>query len=251
MTRQSRSSSRGSHADAEPLAGRTALITGASRGIGAATARRLAGAGARVFLLARSREALEALASSLGGTALVADLADSEALEAAVRRLRAEIGGPPDVVVGAAGVFTLDPLARTDPEDLDRNLAVNLRGTFLLLRVLLPAMLERGEGHVVNVGSVAGRRALPGNAAYAASKFGLRGMHEVLVEELRGTGVRATLLEPSATDTSIWDPMDPDSDPGLPDREGMLRPDDVAQAVLFAVTRPPDVQVPLLQIERA
>ena len=76
-------------------------------------------------------------------------------------------------------------------------------------------------------------------------------MHEVLVEELRGTGVRATLLEPAATDTSIWDPFDPDADPDLPDRSVMLDPDDVAEAVLFVATRPEHVQIPVLQIERA
>jgi NADP-dependent 3-hydroxy acid dehydrogenase YdfG len=97
---------------------------------------------------------------------------------------------------------------------------------------------------------VAGRKAFPGNAAYSASKFGVRGFHEVLLEELRGTGVRATLVEPAATDTPIWDPMDPDADPNLPPREAMLRPEDVAEAVSFVVTRPEGVQIPFLPIER-
>jgi NADP-dependent 3-hydroxy acid dehydrogenase YdfG len=97
---------------------------------------------------------------------------------------------------------------------------------------------------------VAGRRAFPGNGAYSAAKFGVRGLHEVLVEELRGTGVRATLLEPAATDTPIWDPLDPDADPGLPDRAAMLDPTEVARAVTFLLTRPEGVSVPLLQIER-
>jgi NADP-dependent 3-hydroxy acid dehydrogenase YdfG len=112
-------------------------------------------------------------------------------------------------------------------------------------------MLERGDGLIVNVGSVAGRKAFPGNAAYSASKFGVRGFHEVLLEETRGTGVRATLLEPAATDTSLWDALDPDADPGLPNRDAMLTPDDVAEAVLFVATRPPHVRIPVLQIERA
>src|SRR5690606_29080118 len=122
---------------------------------------------------------------------------------------------------------------------------------FLVIRALLPAMRERGEGLIVNVGSVAGRRALAGNGAYGASKFGLRGLHEVLVEEIRGTGVRATLVEPAATDTPLWDPLDPDTDPNLPGRADMLRPEDVAEAVVFVATRPPQVRIPLLQIERA
>ncbi len=102
----------------------------------------------------------------------------------------------------------------------------------------------------MTVGSVAGRRAFPSNGAYSASKYGQRGLHEVLVEELRGTGVRATLVEPAATDTPLWDPLDPDRDPHLPDRDAMLRAGDVAETVLFAVTRPAHVRTPLLKIER-
>ena len=154
-------------------------------------------------------------------------------------------------MVNAAGVFGLSPLAKATVKEFDEALAVNLRAPFLVNRALLPAMLERGEGLVVNVGSVAGRRAFPHNGVYSASKFGLRGMHEVLLEEIRGTGVRATLLEPSATDTPLWDPLDPDSDPALPDRSAMLSSDDVAEAVLWLATRPPHVRVPLLQIERS
>jgi NADP-dependent 3-hydroxy acid dehydrogenase YdfG len=97
---------------------------------------------------------------------------------------------------------------------------------------------------------VAGRRAFPANGAYSASKYGQRGMHEVLAEELRGSGLRATLVEPAATDTPLWDALDPDADPNLPGRDAMLRPVDVAEAVVFAVTRPPHVRIPLLQIER-
>jgi NADP-dependent 3-hydroxy acid dehydrogenase YdfG len=112
-------------------------------------------------------------------------------------------------------------------------------------------MLEHGRGLIVNVGSVAGRKPLPGNAAYAASKYGLRGYHEVLLEEIRGTGVRATLLEPTSTDTGLWDRIERDGSPGLPGRDEMLRADDVAEAVLFVSTRPDTVRIPLLQIERA
>ena len=112
-------------------------------------------------------------------------------------------------------------------------------------------MLRRNRGHIVLVGSVAGRTAFPGNSAYSASKFGLRGMHEVLREETRGTGVRTSLVEPGACDTPLWDPIDPDRHPGLPSRDGMLEARQVAEAILFLVTRPATVQIPLLQIERA
>jgi NADP-dependent 3-hydroxy acid dehydrogenase YdfG len=233
------------------LEGRTALVTGASRGIGRSIAEALSEAGARVWCLARSEEPLVRLARELGGEALVADLTDDVAVWGAVDDLRERLGGPPDLVVNAAGVFGLAPAASESLEELDRHLDVNLRGTFLVVRALLPAMLERRGGLIVNLGSVAGRRAFPGNAAYAASKFAVRGYHEVLLEELRGSGVRATLIEPAATDTAMWDAVDPDADPSLPDREMMLSGRDVAEAVLFVATRPERVRIPLLQIERA
>lgn len=237
--------------DPEALRGRTALVTGASRGIGVRVVERLIEAGARVWAMARSGDALGALERRTGATALVADLTDDVGIWDALDRLQETVGGAPSIVVNAAGVFGLSPLASETVKDFDAHLAVNLRGPFLVARALLPAMLERGEGLIVNVGSIAGRRAFPANGAYAASKFGLRGMHEVLLEEIRGTGVRATLLEPAATDTPLWDPLDPDADPALPDRADMLSPDDVADAVLWLATRPVHVRVPLLQIEHS
>lgn len=232
------------------LSGRTALVTGASKGIGRAVAEALAGAGARIHVLARDPSPVEALARTSGGRAWAADLEDDIAVWEAMDLLQEEVGGPPDTVVACAGAFDLAPLASTTVAQFDRMMAVNLRGTFLVYRALLPGILKRGTGDLVTVGSVAGRRAFPTNGAYSASKFGQRGMHEVLVEELRGTGVRATLVEPAATDTPLWDALDPDANPDLPGRSAMLRPDDVAQAVLFALTRPPHVRIPLLQIER-
>lgn len=233
------------------LAGRTALVTGASRGIGEQVARGLAGAGARVFGAGRTEPALSALARETDGEVVVVDVTDDVAVWDALDRLHDEIGGAPDIVVNAAGVFGIAPCRSETVEAFDREVSVNLRGSFLVARAVLPSMLERGSGLIVNVGSVAGRRAFPGNGAYSASKFGLRGWHEVLLEELRGSGVCATLLEPAATDTPIWDPLDPETSPGLPGRDQMLRATDVAEAVLFVATRPADVRIPLLQIERA
>lgn len=233
-----------------PLAGATALVTGASRGIGEAVARAAAAAGARVHLLARSAQALARVAGELRGRAWTADLLDPVSLQDALARMTEDVGGPPDLVVNAAGVFDLAPLAETPLEVFDRNVAANLRGPFLVIRTLLPAMLARGRGTIVTIGSVAGHRAFPGNGAYSASKYGVRGLHEVLAEEVRGTGVRATLIEPAATDTSIWDPFDPDRRDDLPDRAAMLKPSEVADAVLWIATRPPHVRVPILHLER-
>ena len=237
--------------DVPELAGRTALVTGASRGIGKMIAVRLADSGARVFVLARSEDALRELASEIGGEALPTDLTDDTAVWDALDGLQESLGGPPDIAVNAAGVFGVAACRTETVRAFDRSLAVNLRGPFLVVRALLPSMLERQSGLLVNIGSVAGRKAYPGNAAYSASKFGLRGFHEVLVEELRDTGVRATLVEPAATDTSLWDPLDLDADPSLPDRNAMLDAEDVADTVLFVATRPESVQIPLIRVERA
>jgi NADP-dependent 3-hydroxy acid dehydrogenase YdfG len=237
--------------EAGSLAGRTALVTGASRGIGRCVTEVLAEAGARVWCLARSATDLRALAAEIGGEPLVVDLTDDAATWDALDSMMDRLGGPPDIVVNSAGVFGIATSATETVAAFDLAVAVNLRGPFLVNRVLLPAMLARKSGLIVNVGSVAGRKAYRGNGAYSATKYGLRGYHEVLLEELRGTGVRATLLEPASTDTPIWDALDPDSNPRLPKRADMLRPDDVAQAVLFLATRPADVCVPFLPIERA
>lgn len=236
--------------DSPRLAGRTALVTGASRGIGRRIAESLVAEGARVWALARSEDALTELAREYGVTPVVADLTDDAATWLALDEVRDTEGGPPDIAVNAAGVFGLASCAEETVRSFDAQLSVNLRGPFIVTRALLPAMLERGSGLIVNIGSVAGRKAFPGNAAYSASKFGLRGFHEVLLEEVRGTGVRASLIEPGPTDTTMWDPLDPDSDPELPDRAAMLDAKAVSETVVFVATRPEGVNIPLLRVER-
>src|SRR5690554_4934865 len=154
------------------LTGRTAVVTGASRGIGLAVARGLSGAGATVLMVARGEAALRAAAEEVGGLPLPADITDPSA----VQRLAAAVGEAidsvaPDIVVNAAGAFELAPVAETEPAAFDRMLAVNLRGPFLLSRAFLPGMLARGSGDLVTIGSIAGRHAFPHNGAYSASKF--------------------------------------------------------------------------------
>jgi len=234
-----------------PLKGRTALVTGASRGIGREVARELARAGAWVGMVSRTQDALAQAAREVGGHAIPADVTSPASVHGLAGYVTELLGDTPDILVNSAGAFALAPLADTDPEAFDRQVAVNLRGPFLTVRAFLPLMLKRRSGHVVNVGSVAGRVAFPENGAYSASKFGLRGLHEVLVQEVRGTGVRATLVEPGATDTPLWDAIDPDSRPDLPSRTQMLSPGDVARAVLFAASQPAGVEIPVIAVQSA
>ena len=231
------------------LAGRTALVTGASSGIGLATARALASEGTRVGFVASGSGDASAAARACGGWAFACDVSDPPGVEALRREYLEVAGGPPDILVASAGVFSMDRVEDTSPGMLTRTLSVNLAGSFLTVRAFLPALLERGSGLIIQVGSVAGRSAFPRSGAYTASKFGLRGLHEVLLAELRGTGVRATLLEPAATDTPIWDSVDREANPGLPPRRSMLDPRSVAACAIFVASRPASVQVPYLTVE--
>jgi NAD(P)-dependent dehydrogenase (short-subunit alcohol dehydrogenase family) len=223
------------------LAGRVALVTGASRGIGAATAEALRAAGARVVRVAR------ALPSGQDFLDVPADLTDAAQVDALAGRVQQEVG-PPDVVVSNAGGFLLRPLEQTTVADFDAQLAINLRAAFAVARAFLPMLRDAGRGCFVTVGSVADHVGFPENAAYAASKYGLRGLHETLLAEFRSTGVRLTLISPGPTDTDIWAPYDPDQREGFPRRAEMLRPADVADAVLFVATRPPHVLVDWLRL---
>lgn len=235
------------------LRGRSALVTGASRGIGRAVAGALASAGARVFLLARSAGTLEQLAAELGhgAVAVPCDVTDATALGRAMTAVLTAADGAVDILVNNAGVFPLAPVAETSPASFEQTLQANLAAPFRVLHAVLPGMRARQRGHVVTIGSVADRRIFGGNGAYSASKFGARALHEVLREECAGTGVRTSLVSPAATDTPIWDPVDPDNTPGFPPRASMLRAEDVADAVLWAVTRPVHVNVDELRISRA
>ena len=236
-----------------PLQGRTALVTGASRGIGAAVARRLAAAGARVALLARSKDPLRSLAQELGGGAigLACDVRDTVALARALDQLPDLIGGAPSIVVNNAGAFFIAPALETSVEAFAETLAVNLTAPFAVVRALLPAMIKAGGGHVVTIGSIADRSTYPGNAAYAASKHGLRALHEVLRAELRASGVRVSLVSPGPVNTDLWNPIDPDQQPGFTPRAAMLAPEAVADAVYWVVTASPELNVDELRLSRS
>lgn len=236
------------------LRGRVALVTGATRGIGLATARALVAEGARVAMLARSADALRERASEIGCDAMAfpSDITDAAALDRTLAAVRGALGEP-DILVNNAGIFEPRPVEDISPEDFARTVNVNLVAAFTLVHSLLPAMRAAGAGHIITIGSVADRTAFPGNGAYAASKFGLRALHEVLRNELRGSGVRASLVAPGPTDTPIWDAVERESSArrSFPKRSEMIPPHSVAAAVLYALTQPAEVNVDELRLSRS
>ena len=225
------------------LDGVLALVTGSSRGIGAevaaafARSRREGGAGraqpgAGAARRVRRRVLRSERAIGSGGVD---------------RSVLTEFGTP-DVIVSNAGVFDRIPFEQTTIEELQRQLAVNLVGPFALARGLLPSMRVRGTGLHISIGSVADHNGFPENSIYSATKYGLRGLHESLSAEYRGSGVRFTLVSPGPTDTTIWDTVSPEAQAGIRSRSSMLRAADVADAVLFVATRPPSVVIDWLRL---
>jgi len=136
-------------------------------------------------------------------------------------------------------------------EIIRRTLDVNIVGPFLLGRAFIPALRGRASGHIVTIGSIADRMTFPENAAYAASKFAARAVHQVLRAELRGSGVRVSLVSPGPVDTPLWDAVDPDNRAGFTPRSKMLRADAVAAAVMHCITQPPDVNVDELRLSHS
>ena len=236
-----------------PLAGRRALVTGASKGIGAATARALASLGAVVAVTARSADAVHALAAEFGGAhiAIPADLSTDDGSETVVAAVRRWAGGAPDILVNNVGAFAHALTGDQDPGGFAATMRINLEAPFRLVHAFLPAMLERRSGDVVSIGSVADKTAFAGNAAYSASKYALRATHEVLRAETRGTGVRAILVSPGAVDTDIWNPIEAQLGQRFPAREAMISADDVARAIAFAVTQPRHVDIDELRLTRS
>lgn len=231
----------------------TAVVSGASRGIGLEVARTLAAANVRVIMLARDERHLRTSADAIGAHAMPmpCDVADPTAVQRVAERIMTELGASPDVVVNSAGVFKLATVEQTDVDAFRHALDVNLLGPFLLVRAFLSDMRIRGSGHIVSIGSIADRAIYPENGAYSASKFGARALHEVMRAELRGTGVRATLVSPGPVDTSIWDAIDPDARPGFTPRSKMLHASDVAEAVRYAIMSPVHVNVDELRLSRS
>jgi NADP-dependent 3-hydroxy acid dehydrogenase YdfG len=212
--------------------GRVFVITGASSGIGAATARHAVAQGYRVVLAARSKDKLDALAAELGANALavetdVTSWADNERLIATAQ----DAFGKIDVVWANAGFGAKRGWLAETPEFWRSMVLTNVLGAAYTVRAALPALKE-SRGHVLLTGSVAGRKALPGSL-YSSTKWAVTGMSESIRQDLNGTGVRTTLISPGGVETPFFD------NPA----EGRLEPGDIARAVLFALEQPAHVDV--------
>jgi NADP-dependent 3-hydroxy acid dehydrogenase YdfG len=235
------------------LSGRTAVVTGASRGIGAGITSALAGEGARVVMIARNEARLrEAARSVKGAVAIACDVSDPKSVEKAAKQIEKELGGAPDILVNNAGIFGVSVVEETTTNFFVDTIHTNLVGPFLFIRAFLAGMKKRKSGHIVTIGSVADRTIFTGNAAYSAAKFGLRAVHEVLRAELRGSGVRASLISPASTDTEIWNSVTVTDPAGKPhSTRAMLSPDDVVAAVLFALSQPERVNIDELRLSHS
>lgn len=220
------------------------MITGASSGIGAATARALVADGNRVALLARRADRIAALAEELGGAAIAveADVTERESLVAAAARVGEELGGA-DVLVNNAGLMLLGPFGSDRREDYRRMVETNLLGAITATEVFLDQLRAHdaaAPGDVVNVSSVAGRTARAGNAVYAATKWGMGGWSEGLRQELL-PAVRVTLVEPGAVATELTDHI---TDAQTKEatkafvKDLAIRAEDIADVIAFAVSRP-------------
>jgi NADP-dependent 3-hydroxy acid dehydrogenase YdfG len=213
------------------LNGKVALVTGASRGIGAAVARALAAEGVRLALASRSGDDL----GIDGALARACDVRRPDDLESLVAEA-VERHGRLDILVVNAGVGAYGPFLELDPEHMEEMIDVNVKGTLYAVRAALPHLLESGEADIVTLASEAGRRGLPLEAVYCASKFAQVGFTRALDHELREHGVRCTNVCPGGVATDFA--MGRGRTPEMPELEGMMSAEDVAEVVLFVLTRP-------------
>ncbi|MGR7027807.1 SDR family NAD(P)-dependent oxidoreductase [Geodermatophilus sp. URMC 62] len=234
-----------------PLSGRVALVTGASSGIGEATAVALAEAGAAVAVGARRAERLDALAGKLrddGARVLTLDLdvTDEQSCRDAVTRTREELGGL-DVLVNNAGVMLLGTIVGADPEDWRRMMATNVLGLMYTTHAAIDGMVAQGSGDVVNISSVAGRQARKGAGVYNASKWAVNAFSESLRQEVTTKGVRVSLVEPGAVATELTDhitqPEARAASQQMYTSMRSLQAEDVARAIVYVVSQPPHVAI--------
>jgi NAD(P)-dependent dehydrogenase (short-subunit alcohol dehydrogenase family) len=218
------------------LAGKVALITGASRGIGFAIANSLAEMGAKIALCARDSGKLASAVAQIertGATVLAcaADISRPPDITTLVQKTEQSLG-PIEILINNAGIGIFGPIQQTSESDWDAVLDTNLKSVFLLSRAVAPGMISRGAGHIINIASLAGKNSFAGGAIYCASKWGLLGLTECMAEDLRAFGIRVSAVCPGsvATDFSPHANKDP---------KKMLQPEDVAHAVAMILTQAP------------
>lgn len=226
------------------LAGKAALVTGASSGIGRAAARALAAEGARVALAGRSRERLGALAAELGPEhpVIVADLVSSTEVDEMVAKAHAALGGL-DILFANAGLYLPGDLTDTDPDEIDRVIQVNVNGVFRSVRRALPLMIAAGGGDIVVTSSIAGHQALHWEPVYSATKHAVQAFVHGMRRQASGHHVRVGALAPGIVLNELWGLTDPaEIERKVADRAG-LRCEDVADALVFMLTRPANATV--------
>jgi NADP-dependent 3-hydroxy acid dehydrogenase YdfG len=226
-----------------------ALVTGASSGIGEATARALAEQGATVAVAARRKDRLDALAAQIGGLPIEADVTDREQAIAAVERTAQELGRL-DIVINNAGVMLLGPIVDAPVQEWDRMVALNLQGLLYVAHAALPHLLSAAESEprrvadLVNVSSVAGRRVGAGGGIYQMTKHGVGVFSEALRQEITGRFVRSSLIEPGATESELVSHVRQEVRDQLVANVGQtLRAEDIADAIVYIVTRPRHVAI--------
>ncbi len=221
--------------DSKPLHEQVAVVTGGSRGIGAAIAMRLAAMGARVIFTGRDRKSLDRMEAEIQKTGGQAEGCQYDVTSMSqVAELASYVAknyGRVDILVNNAGTGSFHtPLHEMNPDDWDRVINTNLRGVYYTIHAFAPLMIQRKYGHIVNISSIASKNALPNGAAYAASKWGLNGLSYSVAEELRNYGVRVSVICPGSTDTELR--RAGSGDPGK-----MLQPEDIAHVVGMLVTQ--------------
>jgi NADP-dependent 3-hydroxy acid dehydrogenase YdfG len=207
-----------------------------------------------VALVARNVDALEQLATEIGNRSFAApcDITDESAVRAMAESVENALGGAPDIIVNNAGIFEVARLGEMPTAMFTSVVNTNLVAPFMVLRAFVGQLHDRKTGHFVTIGSIADRAIFPENGAYAPAKYALRAMHEVLREELRGSGVRATLISPGSVDTSMWNGITFAGDERTaPAREMMMSPVDVAAAVVYVVTQPVSVNIDELRLSHS
>lgn len=234
-----------SHSRDAPLVGAVALVTGGSRGIGRAIALRLTNMGASVAICGRNSEALSKTETDLKKTgsrvySQVADVSQSSQVAALVQGVEAALG-PISILVNNAGIGLFGPAHEKTEADWDRVLDTNLKSVFLVSRAVVPSMIRRGSGDIINISSLAGRNAFAGGGIYCASKWGLQGLSACMAEDLRDHGIRLSVVSPGSVATDF-------SPRGPKDTSKALSPEDVAHAVVMIVTQAPQSFVSEIQL---